>query len=104
MLDFCGSKVHHNVCFVNSIYYINSAVCPSVQVPILVSGPRQMDRTLTDGQDQVLKSRSGGLPRVNTRVFVFVFFFSRPFSTGWPGLITGVFFFLSALFGRTAQG
>jgi hypothetical protein len=37
---------------------------------------------------QVLKSRSGDLPRVIAR-----FFFSRPFPVSCPGLIPGFFFF-----------
>jgi hypothetical protein len=36
-----------------------------------------------------------GLPRVNTRVF-----FSRPFPTGCPGLIPGVFFFFQRVCNR----
>jgi hypothetical protein len=59
-------------------------------------------RTSTNGQDlderigsgleievQVLKSKSGGLPRVNTRGF----FFSPPFSGGLPRVNTTVFLF-----------
>ncbi len=39
---------------------------------------------------KVLKSRSGDLPRVNTKVF---FFFFPPFSDGLPKVNTRVFFF-----------
>ncbi len=44
-------------------------------------------KTSTNEQDQVLKSRSGSLPKVNTRVF-----FLSPFSGGLPGVNTRVFF------------
>ncbi len=58
-------------------------------------------RTSTNGQDQVLKSKSGGLPRVNTRVF----FFPALFSGELPRVNTTVFFcFFSTLFRQAAQG
>jgi hypothetical protein len=43
---------------------------------------------------------SGGLPRVNTRVF-----FPRPFPADCPGLILGFYYcFFSPFFRRAAQG
>ncbi len=60
-------------------------------MPILVSKPRRTDKTSTDEQDQILKSRSGGLPKVNTKVFFFFFF--SPFSGGLPKVNTRVFYF-----------
>ncbi len=64
-----------------------------------VLGPRR-----TDGQDFFLSVLSGGLPMVNTKVFLFAFFFSRPFPAGCPGLIPWFFCFFFRSFPAGCPG
>jgi hypothetical protein len=77
--------------FLKIIFFINSLVCLSVEVPKSRSRSWNRGPAVCPGliPGVFFSSFSGGLPRVNTRVF-----FSRPFPMGCPRLIPSFFIYL----------